>query len=85
MTEMDSCYAYTQANVPSIELVQMSQRMNIKDRQEDWTGKSDTALRRKLQNRLNQRASRACISLFSASATRMNSLKNATRLNDSIC
>ncbi|KAE9372018.1 hypothetical protein N431DRAFT_535686 [Stipitochalara longipes BDJ] len=36
----------------------MSQRMEIKDGEEDWTGKSSTAERRKLQNRLNQRALR---------------------------
>ncbi|KAL2060983.1 hypothetical protein VTL71DRAFT_9035 [Oculimacula yallundae] len=41
-----------------IELVPMAQRSEVQDRAEDWTGKSSTALRRKLQNRLNQRASR---------------------------
>ncbi|KAH7384979.1 hypothetical protein BKA64DRAFT_697091 [Cadophora sp. MPI-SDFR-AT-0126] len=41
-----------------IELQRMTQRSEIKDQDEDWTGKTSTALRRKLQNRLNQRASR---------------------------
>ncbi|KAG4435612.1 hypothetical protein IFR05_008921 [Cadophora sp. M221] len=36
----------------------MAQRSEAQDRDEDWTGKTSTALRRKLQNRLNQRASR---------------------------
>jgi len=41
-----------------IELQYMTQRSEVKDQEEDWTGKNSTALRRKLQNRLNQRASR---------------------------
>ncbi|PVH81081.1 hypothetical protein DL98DRAFT_571439 [Cadophora sp. DSE1049] len=41
-----------------IELQRMAQRSEVKDQDEDWTGKTSTALRRKLQNRLNQRASR---------------------------
>ncbi|KAK0129262.1 hypothetical protein ONS95_001197 [Cadophora gregata] len=41
-----------------IELQRMTQRSEIKDQEEDWTGKTSTTLRRKLQNRLNQRASR---------------------------
>jgi hypothetical protein len=41
-----------------IEVVSMPQRVEAKDIKEDWTGKSSTALRRKLQNRLNKRASR---------------------------
>ena len=57
---MSSYYPVTEMFQPSnIELVPMTQRLNIKNRKEDWTGKSDTALRRKLQNRLNQRASRS--------------------------
>ncbi|KAH6717068.1 hypothetical protein BKA61DRAFT_601004, partial [Leptodontidium sp. MPI-SDFR-AT-0119] len=41
-----------------IEVHPMAQRSEVQDREEDWTGKTSTALRRKLQNRLNQRASR---------------------------
>ncbi|KAE8445267.1 hypothetical protein EG329_013639 [Mollisiaceae sp. DMI_Dod_QoI] len=36
----------------------MIQRTEVRDKEEDWTGKNSTALRRKLQNRLNKRASR---------------------------
>ncbi|CZR66670.1 uncharacterized protein PAC_16571 [Phialocephala subalpina] len=36
----------------------MTQRSEVRDKEEDWTGKNSTALRRKLQNRLNKRASR---------------------------
>ncbi len=43
-----------------IEVTPMIQRFEIKDQAEDWTGKTNTALRRKLQNRLNQRAFRKC-------------------------
>ena len=46
-----------------IELQYMTQRSEIKDQEEDWTGKTSTALRRKLQNRLNQRASRRFFSV----------------------
>jgi hypothetical protein len=35
----------------------MSQRSEIRNLKEDWTGKTSTAERRKLQNRLNKRAS----------------------------
>jgi hypothetical protein len=45
-------------NLPIIEILPMCQRLEIKDGKEDWTGKSSTSERRKLQNRLNQRAYR---------------------------
>jgi hypothetical protein len=45
-------------NAPGIEILPMCQRSEIKDGKEDWTGKSSTSERRKLQNRLNQRAYR---------------------------
>jgi hypothetical protein len=48
-------------NTPGIEILPMRQRLDIKDGKEDWTGKSSTAERRKLQNRLNQRALRPYI------------------------
>jgi hypothetical protein len=48
-------------NTPGIEILPMRQRLDIKDGKEDWTGKSSTAERRKLQNRLNQRALRLYI------------------------
>lgn len=38
---------------PSLPL---PQQYEIRNTHEDWTGKSDKVLRRKLQNRLNQRA-----------------------------
>lgn len=44
--------------LPAVEIQPMSQRIEIRDGREDWTGKTSTALRRKLQNRLNQRAAR---------------------------
>jgi hypothetical protein len=40
-----------------IEITPMPQRSEVRNMKEDWTGKSSTALRRKLQNRLNKRAS----------------------------
>jgi hypothetical protein len=48
-------------STPGIEILPMRQRLDIKDGKEDWTGKSSTAERRKLQNRLNQRALRMYI------------------------
>jgi hypothetical protein len=42
---------------PLIEVQPMSQRSEIRNLKEDWTGKTSTAERRKLQNRLNKRAS----------------------------
>jgi hypothetical protein len=44
--------------IQRIDLLPMAQRLEMKDKTEDWTGKSNTAERRKLQNRLNQRAAR---------------------------
>lgn len=43
---------------PRIEILPMSQRSQVQNLGEDWTGTGSTALRRRLQNRLNQRASR---------------------------
>jgi hypothetical protein len=40
-----------------IEVRPMLERPELHNKEEDWTGKTSTALRRKLQNRLNQRAS----------------------------
>ncbi|KAM0138006.1 hypothetical protein ACHAP3_003781 [Botrytis cinerea] len=44
--------------IPRIEILPMKQRSQIQNLEEDWTGTSSTVMRRKLQNRLNQRASR---------------------------
>ncbi|THV44536.1 hypothetical protein BGAL_0622g00020 [Botrytis galanthina] len=44
--------------IPRIEILPMKQRSQIQNVEEDWTGTSSTVMRRKLQNRLNQRASR---------------------------
>ncbi|KAF4634455.1 hypothetical protein G7Y89_g3663 [Cudoniella acicularis] len=41
----------------------------LRDSKEDWTGKTSTAVRRKLQNRLNQRASRQRRAQISNSTT----------------
>lgn len=41
-----------------IELAWSSQRPELRDAKEDWTGVTNPAERRKLQNRLNQRARR---------------------------
>ncbi len=48
----------TSAIPGKIEVQRMNQTVEVKGQDEDWTGKTSTALRRKLQNRLNQRASR---------------------------
>jgi hypothetical protein len=53
----------SERSMVKIEVVPMPQRIEAKDIKEDWTGKSSTALRRKLQNRLNKRASRKPLSL----------------------
>lgn len=45
-------------NVACIEVRPMFDRPELKDKNEDWSGKTSTTMRRKLQNRLNQRASR---------------------------
>lgn len=42
--------------VQTIELGWSSQRLVLRDSKEDWTGITNPAARRKLQNRLNQRA-----------------------------
>lgn len=41
---------------PLIKLSDMAQRREIRTADEDWTGTTSSARRRKLQNRLNQRA-----------------------------
>ncbi|KAI9645578.1 hypothetical protein NHQ30_006320 [Ciborinia camelliae] len=43
---------------PRIEIQPMPQRSHVQNHGEDWTGTNSTDTRRKLQNRLNQRASR---------------------------
>ncbi|ESZ99118.1 hypothetical protein SBOR_0528 [Sclerotinia borealis F-4128] len=43
---------------PLIEILPMPQRSHVQNHGEDWTGTNSTVMRRKLQNRLNQRASR---------------------------
>lgn len=45
------------ATTHRILVVPMAQRSEIRQANEDWTGKSSTVERRKLQNRLNKRAS----------------------------
>lgn len=44
-----------------IPLEQMTQQAKVHAPQEDWTGVTDSRLRRKLQNRLNQRSRRKCL------------------------
>ena len=44
------------AVVPSVSLGRMPQQAHVLNLQDDWTGKSSSAERRRLQNRLNQRA-----------------------------
>jgi hypothetical protein len=39
-----------------VSLAWSSQRLKLRDGTEDWTGKTNPIERRKLQNRLNQRA-----------------------------
>ncbi|KAE9363605.1 hypothetical protein N431DRAFT_431805 [Stipitochalara longipes BDJ] len=45
----------TEDNEPAILLGRMPQQTEVRVQEEDWTGKTDAAARRKLQNRLNQR------------------------------
>jgi len=40
---------------PAILLARMPQQTEVRVQEDDWTGKTDAAARRKLQNRLNQR------------------------------
>ncbi|KAF4439002.1 hypothetical protein FACUT_4461 [Fusarium acutatum] len=49
-------YPNNVATAPLIELSNMAQRREIRTASEDWTGITSSAKRRKLQNRLNQRA-----------------------------
>jgi hypothetical protein len=44
----------------SIALGPMRQRTEVRSPDDDWTGVTSTVERRKLQNRLNQRAYREC-------------------------
>jgi hypothetical protein len=39
----------------AIPLARMPQQTEVRMQEDDWTGKTDAATRRKLQNRLNQR------------------------------
>jgi hypothetical protein len=48
---------YKFVNPSGIEVHPMLDRPELHGRDEDWTGKTSTTMRRKLQNRLNQRAS----------------------------
>jgi hypothetical protein len=43
---------------PRIQIARMSQQVAIRKPEDDWTGTTDRAERRKLQNRLNQRTYR---------------------------
>lgn len=45
-----------ETNAPIIEVAWSSQRPELRDTNEDWSGVTDPVERRKLQNRLNQRA-----------------------------
>lgn len=45
----------TKASSSGIELVQMSKRTEARGAEDNWTGLSSAAERRKLQNRLSQR------------------------------
>lgn len=45
-------------NYPLVLLQPMQQRSEVRNTTDDWTGVTSTAQRRKLQNRLNQRARR---------------------------
>jgi hypothetical protein len=40
---------------PAVELAQMQQQEEVRCPADDWTGRTNAAERRKLQNRLNQR------------------------------
>lgn len=51
----------TPRNGYAVELVQMPQLAEAVDSQDDWTGLTDPAARRKRQNRLNVRAHRKYI------------------------
>lgn len=48
------------ADSTGIRLVQMPQQTLVRAREDDWTGIVDRGERRKLQNRLSQRAYREC-------------------------
>jgi hypothetical protein len=42
-------------SAPGILLGRMPQQTEVRAQEDDWTGRTDAATRRKLQNRLNQR------------------------------
>ena len=51
------------AQPPTVLLQRMPQQAEVRASEDDWTGRTDAAERRKLQNRLHQRAySKLCFS-----------------------
>lgn len=60
-----------------IEVGWTSQRLALRSVEEDWTGMTNPVERRKLQNRLNQRARRQCAHIDVGIDLRLKSARNA--------
>jgi hypothetical protein len=66
---------------PPILLGRMLQQAEVRDAKDDWTGRTNAAERRKLQNRLNQRIYRKCYFVFVACSLRLYII-NISSLSD---
>lgn len=65
MTDVDINYAQ-----PRIVLARMRQQEEVRSAEDDWTGSTDAAERRKRQNRIHQRLYSECLVLMRAEKPR---------------
>ncbi|KAL1966186.1 hypothetical protein VTN77DRAFT_4738 [Rasamsonia byssochlamydoides] len=68
------------ASTPPISFERMAQQAEVRTPEDDWTGLSNPAERRKLQNRLNQRAYRRRKAMQSQSSSNSAASSMSTRL-----
>ncbi|KAL1985473.1 hypothetical protein VTN96DRAFT_7916 [Rasamsonia emersonii] len=68
------------ASIPPVSLRRMAQQTEVIAPEDDWTGLSNAAQRRRLQNRLNQRAHRRRKAMQSQNSPNSASSSTSTRL-----